>query len=184
MKSVINGTLNPAAGGLSAGIASLNSGFDPTGGLGSGQPLGWDQMTALYNKYCVIAWSVKIEWCTTDNTNPTMVGFTPTTQSSALTSYSHYKELPGTKSLIITPDIDKGQIFAKGGVKRYFVPPGGKLLSNENCTSSVGGSPTNILYGHVWAQAMDGSADPALLNYVVTIWQRIVFFDPVIPARS
>lgn len=186
MKTVTYGSLNPGAGTLTAGTFNLNSGFDPTGAAGSGQPLGWDQMTALYNKYCVISWSVKIEFCTTDNAaaTATVVGFTPTTQSSALTTFAHYKELPGTVSAITTPDKDRITLFARGGVKKYFLPPGGKLLSNENLSAAIGGSPTNVLYGHYWAQSMDGAADPAVCNFIVTMWQKIVFFDPVIPARS
>lgn len=184
LKSVIPFTFNPGAGVVSFGDVYLNSAYDPTGNIASGQPLGYDQYTALYNRYCVVAWSVKLEWCTTDNTVPVVVGFTPSTSSTALTSYSHYKELPGTKSMIITPDIDKGLIFARGGVKKWYVPPGGKLLSNENLSSAVSGNPTNILHGHLWAQAMDATSDPAPIQVICTIWQRTVFFDPVIPARS
>lgn len=184
MKSVATFSLNPGVGTLVNNTLYLNSGVDPTGTVGTGQPLGWDQMAALYGKYCIIAWSVKLEWCTGDNAVPTCVGFTPTTQFAALASFSHYKELPGTVSTIVTPDVDKTALFTRGGVKKYFVPPGGKLLSNENCVSAIGGSPTNILYGHVWAQAMDAAADPSTIQCIVTVWQRVIFFDPTIPARS
>lgn len=183
-KTCTYGALNPGAGAISVTKQNLNSCFDPTGEAGSGQPLGWDQMTALYNKYCVVAWSVKFEWVSTDNTNALIVGFTPTTSSTALTNYAHYKELPGTVSAIITPDIDRGRLFSKGGVKKWFMPRGGKILSNENLTSSTGGSPTNILYGHMFAQSIDGSADPATVNFIMTVYQKVVFFDPVIPSRS
>lgn len=186
MKTVYNNSLNPGAGSLDYDYFQLNSGYDPTQTLSTQQPLGWDQMTALYNKYCVISWSAKIECVTTDNTATvaTVIGFTPMTQSGNLTSFNHYKECPGTTSAITTPDMDRVTFFARGGVKKWFLPPGGKLLSNENLVSAVGGSPTNLLFGHLWAQAIDGASDPGAVNYIITIWQKIVFFDPVIPARS
>lgn len=183
-KSVIYKLLDPGNGTLAASILKLNSGFDPSGDVGGQQPLAWDQYTALYNKYAVAKWGVKIEYASTDNTNPLVVGFTPTTKSTALSAYAHYKECPGTISGIVTPDIDKFQLYTKGRVKPYLMPAGGKLLSDEECTALISTDPSKILYGHLWAQEIGASADPAHIHMVVTVYQTVVFFDPVIPARS
>lgn len=188
MKSVVAFAIDPAGAGALGAIGTpwlkLNSGYDPTGILGSGQPLGYDQYTALYKRAAVAKWSCKIEICTVDNTTPICVGFTPTISSTALTNYNHYKELPGTVSSIVTPDVDKLTMFARGGVKKYFMPKSGRMLSDDQCTHAIGSDPTNLLYGHIWAQPMDQSSDAGIIRGVITIWQTVIFYQPEVPARS
>lgn len=188
LKSVVAVTLNPAAGGAIATIGSpwvkLNSAYDPTGVLGAGQPLGYDQYTALYKRAGVVKWSAKLELCTVDNAAPISVGITPTVSGTALSNYNHYKELPGTKSAIITPDVDKMTIFVRGGVKRYFMPKSGRLLSDERATHAIGADPSDLLYAHIWAQPMDQSSDAGVIHGILTLWQTVVFFQPEVPARS
>lgn len=185
LKTVFTYPLDPgAAGAISAATVKLSSAFDPAGGFGAGQPLGFDQYSTLYNRYAVIGWSVKIELVTTDNTNPTMVGFTPIVSSTTLTSFEHYKEVPGTVSMVLTPDIDKGTLFARGGVKRFLLGRGGKMLADDTVTAAVTADPTRMLHGHFWAQSVDAASDAAIVRAVVTLWQTVVFFVPVIPSRS
>lgn len=184
LKSVLYLSLNPGAGALSVQKFELNNAFDPTGSMGSGQPLGFDQYSALYQRCCVIGWSCRFEVVSTDNSSPIAVGFTPLVSSTDLTKYEHYKELPKTSSSVVTPDIDKLQMFARGGVKRFFLPPGGKILTDDTLSHAVSGGPSRKLYGHVWAQAMDGSSDPALVHVTVTLVQMCVFYVPEVPARS
>lgn len=183
LKTVFAGSMDAAAV-VTAKLIKLNSAYDPTGDIGTGQALGFDQYTALYQRCAVVGWKVKIEYCTTDNTYPVCVGFTPMVKSSALNDYSYYKELPGTVSSIVTPDQDKVTLTSKGGVKKFFLPPGGKLLTDDTLTHGVAGDPSRILYGHLWYGALDGSSDPPAMRYIVTIEQLVVFFVPEIPARS
>lgn len=185
LKTVLSTNIDPNAGGALAGnYMKLNSAFDPEGAWGNDQPLGFDQYSAFFAKYCVISWSVKIEAVTVDNTTPIMIGFTPHISATLLADYQQYKEAPATVSMILTPDIDKGLLQTRGGVKRYLLPGGGKMLSNPNLSSSTTADPTDILYGHLWAQPVDKASDAGITRFVITIWQKIVFFDPVIPARS
>lgn len=178
-------SLNPAAGAIAAYALSLNSAFDPLGGMSATQqPLGFDQYAALYNRYSVVAWRISLEVVSTDNTNPCVVGFTPLPSSTGLTTYLHYKELPGTVQRMITPDVDKVYLGARGSVKRWLSPRGAKILSNDNFSALIGANPAKLLYGHIYAQAMDGSADPSSINVVVRLQQFVVFHEPVTPARS
>ena len=77
LKTVVVFSIDAGAGTIYQQSVKLNSAFDPTGTLGSGQPLGFDQYTALYQRCAVVKWSVKLEICSTDNTNPLVIGFTP-----------------------------------------------------------------------------------------------------------
>lgn len=184
-KTVKYFTLNPVAGDLYSQQLKLNSPFDPNGGAGSEQPLGWDQYTALYQRSAVVSWSVNIEAVSTDNTNPIKIGFTPMVSSTGLTEYQHYMELPATVSTVLTPDIDKTLLRSRGGVKKWFLPRGGRMLADDTLSHGTSaGDPSRILYGHVWAEAMDGAADPATVHFTVTMWQTCVLYVPAIPARS
>lgn len=164
----------------------MNSGLDPLGDISaSEQGLGFDQYEALYNKYAVVGWNVKVEFVTTENTVPLVVGFTPTTYSGGLTDYKRAKELPGTVSRIVTPDLDKITLLTSGKVKRWFMPNGGKLLSNEDLTANVSANPASLLYGYIWTQPLDMTSDPTgSVHFCVTVEQVIVFFDPKAPSRS
>lgn len=183
-KTVTYKSLNPGAGTIATAILNLNSAFDPTGNIGAEQPLAFDQYTALYKRYAVIKWGVKMEFVSTDNSNPVVVGFTPKTDNTALTAYAHYKEAPGTVSGVITPDIDKFVLYTKGRVSPYFLPKGGKILTDDTLSALISADPSKLLYGHLWAQDIAASADPSAVNCILTIYQTVVFYDPVIPSRS
>lgn len=185
LKSSMFFALNPAAGAISTLYCHLNSAYDPMGSIsGTRQPLGFDQYMALYNRYTVIGWKVTLEAVSTDNTNPLVIGFTPSVTSTALTTVYHYKELPGTVQRILTPDIDKTALATKGSVKRWLCPSGGKLVTEADYSGTASTDPSRILSGHFYAQAMDESADPANVNFVVTLTQIVVFHNPITPSRS
>lgn len=170
---------------ISAHQFYLNSAFDPQGtASATAQGLGYDQYEALYKRYCVVGYKVTFEAVSTDNTNPIIVGFTPTPDSTALTTYNHYKELPGTVAKIMTPDIDKVYINAKGSVKRWMLPRGGKIYSDDLHSALFSTNPTKILYGHLWCSSTQNGTDPASVNIVYTIEQIVMFYDPKIPSRS
>lgn len=186
LKTHHNITFNPTAGAVDARVYQLNSAYDPTGAFGSGQPLGFDQMTAIYRKYCVVGWKVKVELVTSDNTVPTTVVFYPSTDATTVTTYPHAKELKGSRSFILTPDKDKGYITAWGNVEPWFYGgrKKGKILTDDNAIATYNQSPSRILYGHLLCEAMDETADPATVYCNVTIYQTIIFMDPIVPSRS
>lgn len=170
---------------LGGQVIKLNSAFDPLGDASASyQPLGFEQYQALYKRYCVIGWRVSIEVISTDNTNPIVVGFTATTQSSLLTSWESYRELPATVQRAVTPDIDKTYIGMKGSVKKWLAPRSGKMLSIEELNALLTADPERLLYGHLYVHVIDGSADPAKVHLAFKMRQLVVFYDPVIPARS
>lgn len=183
LKTSLNWSSDTAAGAMGSHILKLNSAYDPTGNGGSGQGLGFEQYEALYNKYCVVGWKVEATFISTDNTVPIAVGFTPTTQSTATGAYLQNKEMPGTVMRIITPDIDRIHLTAKGSVKRWLLPKGGHMLSEDTLQATVSTDPSRQLYGHLFTQCITG-ADPAAVNVVYTIEQIVIFFDPKVPARS
>lgn len=171
-----------AAGALSQVYLKLNSTYDPTGNIGTSQPYMRDQLAALYKRYQVTSYSVKIEWVTSDNTYPIIVGFTPQPETTALTAYAHYMELPGTVSRMCTMDVDKTILFKSGKVNSQLTP--GAIVSDDVLQADVGQDPARVLFGHVWAQVIDAAADAGKVTAVITLTQNVKFFDPITQARS
>lgn len=183
VRTVFTKTWNlAAASALVCNIAHLNSAHDPSGEFGSGQPLRHDQYSALFRKYQVMGWSIKLEVVTKDNTYPLMVGFNCLTTDTKLTSYEHYKELGGVSQLV-TPDMDKTLILARGGVRRYLHPRGSSG-SVEELQAAIGSDPTKLLYGHFWVQATDSGVDAGEITLVITLTQLVRYFQRESPARS
>lgn len=173
------------AGAITTQVINLNSAFDPAGTLSATQqPLGMDQYEALYNKYCVVGWKITVEAALLENSYPCVVGFTPTTNSTTLTSANHYRELPGTVSRLATPDVDKLYFKAKGSVKKWIVPKGGKLLSTDEGSAAIGSNPARMLYGHFFIQCLDSAQDAGVARLIVKQEQIVVFYDRKNPSRS
>lgn len=107
----------------------------------------------------MIRWGITIHWASNEPTTPLVVGITPMLESSALSDFRHYLEIPGTVFGMVTTDKDYRVTRARGAVKRYFIPPGGRMLSDDRVVAAVTSDPTSILYGHVWCQPADASTD-------------------------
>lgn len=84
----------------------------------------------------------------------------------------------------MTPDMDKVVFGKKGPVKSWLLPRGGRLLTDDLCTAAVTADPAKVLYGHIWTQPIDGTSDPGVVRFIVTLEQIVVFFSPKSPARS
>lgn len=185
LKTSFSLSLDPSTGNIATYLFNLNSAHDPLGNASATQQgLGADQYDALYKRYTIVGWKVKVEAVSTDNSAPIVIGFTPTAQDTALTNYNHYKELPATVSRIMTPDIDKVYFSTKGSVKKWLLPYGGRILIDDTLSAEMGSSPSKILFGHLWAQGANTGADPGAVYVIGTLEQVIVYYDTKIPARS
>lgn len=166
-------------------VFALNGCYDPTLALAAGQPLYFDQYMTLYQQYCVLGFKVLVECCCTDNTNPIVIGFTPMTTSTPFTVPEHYIEAKGTTHRIMTPDVDKIAFANKGSVRKWLLPRGGKLTTNDTYCGTSSANPTTVLFGHLWAAALTYTGvDPSAVPYIIRIEQIVKFFNPITPARS
>lgn len=152
------------------------------------QPLGYDQYKALFREAIVLGSHIKLEVINNDSTDAFVVGVTPVPQSqgtTALTDYEHYLEYPGTKHVLVTPDMDKQFLNAKISVKKHMHKT--KIRDNDNLKVNLVTEtpPTDITYWHVWSQPMDKASDPTGdIALVVTMEYLVLLINPIIPARS
>lgn len=187
LSTTMRAQIDAAAGSaITAQVFSLNSAYDPTAAISAQQPLFFDQHMTIYQQYCVLGYKIKLQICSTDNTNPIVIGFTPMTTSTALTDPGHYIECKGTSYKIMTPDIDKVWLTNKGSVRKWLLPRGGgKLWMNDTYCGTASASPVTNLYGHLWISALASSGvDPATAHYIIKVEQIVKFFNPINPARS
>lgn len=160
--------------------------IDPTGGHGTQQPLYFDQMAALYHKAIVIGYKVMVRFHNTGSV-ASMVGITamPENQgSTALTDYEHYLETRGTKSRLLSPDVDHTTLVYKVNTRKHHHL---KSLKDEaeyhNIISGSPTSPTKGAFIHIWSQPTDRTTTNSV-EFVITIEQLVLLFDPIIPTRS
>lgn len=182
-------SLDPAASGaIATNILKLNSAYDPQGNAGgsggTGQGMGYDSLENLYHKYCVVSYRITVEAVSTDNTYPIAVGFCPCRDSSPLSSFTQYKEMPGNVQRIMTPDIDKIVFNNSGSIKKWMLPRRANLYSDDLLASTTNSDPSRVLYGHLYCQSLEGSADVAQIRLIVTMDQFVRFYEPKVQARS
>lgn len=186
LKTVFGGAFNAGVGTVAAAIWAANGCNDPYLADASAQPLGFDQWSTLYRRYVVIGYRLDIRAIAQDNTNPIVVGITPLTSSTALTSYAQYQEAPGTVFEFMTPDLDKTRLSLKGSVKKFLYGGmrRGGLLADDEVSALTSANPTRPVYLHCWVAAADTAVDPAAVLVNATLHQIVVFFDPIVPGRS
>lgn len=183
LKTVKYISLNPgAAGAIATATFLINSANDPTGASGSGQPLGFDQMASVYERYAVIGAKIFVECTSAEATHPIAVGLHAEKDSSALTSYEHYKELPSTQMRLMTPEQDKVTMALKVPISRLYGHR--KFLSDNRLSAYTTADPDDKAYIHVFAQPVDQTTDVGVVHLVCTIYQTIVFYTPRVLARS
>lgn len=186
LQTVFRCDINPAASSAVTALTfALNGATDPTLATSAQKPLFFNQYMTLYQQYTVLGYKILVEAVSSDNTNPIVLGFTPKTDSTTLTDPSYYIENKGTVHRMVTQDIDKVVFGAKGSIKKWLRPSGGTLTNDVTYSGTASANPTTILYGHLWAAAVNGaSTDPSTVNLIVRIEQVVRFFNPITPARS
>lgn len=155
-----NGTLNAASGAISVTSLKANSLDDPSQILSTAVPLSLDQWAAHYQKYIVLGSKVTLRFSQTANTGPGIVGIHLDDDSTALTNYSHYRELPLTKTKMLTTQKDYATIVMKYSGKRFWRLSNIKDDSEQEASfSTTPQSPADVAYFHIFAQDMVGSSN-------------------------
>lgn len=178
--------LNCTSGSLSYSAIQGNSCDDPYVGSGTGQPLGYDQWKTLYQGAYVL--SSKVSYTVHNTSSECIVfGITPMNGPqgfSPLASYEHYREVSGTRSRILSPDVDHGYLSGATSTK--------KQLHRKNITDEddlklnlvTETQPTDMYYWNVWVQPIDQASTVNGIECIVDVEYIVLLTDPIIPTRS
>lgn len=184
-KAVETINLTSASGAIVVRHIQMNSIDDPFVGSGTGQPLGYDQYTALYEFAHVLASKVVVRVFNSGSTS-ILFGITPVGLNQGttdLTDCEHYMELPNTRVRLFSPDVDHGIVANKISTKKFLGIS--KILdTNEyrvNLTDET--PPSKLAYWHLWMQSQDHATSGGA-TVTVTVEYIVLLHDYKIPARS
>lgn len=151
----------------------------------AGQPTGHDQMSALFEKYCVVSCSYKITFInfSTTNTNICAIQITDssstTTDMSLLLSQGQVEFKPivtlngGNSSCEFTGYINNPKVM---GVSRK------NYLDESAYQAQFGSNPSDVSFLNIY-NADSGTGTAATLNYTVVIEYNVLLFGgTLVPA--
>lgn len=174
-----------ASGAIETRLVNVMAIPDPTSGHTNQQFLGYDQWKELYKKGVVIGVKMKVEVHNKGSVGM-MVGICPQPENntnSTHNSFEHYCEQGQTKSLLLSPDVDKATLFYKLGTRKWLHL---KSLRDEDafhCTLSTEAEPTRTFWITTFFQPVDQSTQCGY-ECIITYEFLIRLFDPIVPARS
>lgn len=158
---------------------------DPYVGNSAAQPLGYDQIKTLWNKCYVVG--VKVTAMVHNKGSAAVqYGFTPMPEnqgSTALTTIAHYMELSGTKSQMLTPDVDRSVLIYKINPSKYVGVSRPRYEDAFHCDLDNETAPTRTAYLHLWCQPLD-AATTNTCELLLKTEYLVRVFDPIVPARS
>lgn len=175
-------TLDPIAIGIADVVYRINDLYDPYYAIGGHQPLGFDQMMALYKRFHVVGAKVTAKFASADETSARstiITGLMISSDPTLLTNVSTVIEQPGTVWSYAQLGSDIKRLVNKYSVKKQQGIT--NLMDNHELSGSDSASPSPSFtdYLHVFAATPPGIADSAPVTVCVQIDYLAVFSDPI-----
>lgn len=165
-KEAIN--LDPTAGQFKTYLYKTNDLYDPNYTGTGHQPMGYDQLAAVYTHYAVLKSRIKVTQITAP-ANPICFGVLMTDQNGSSGPWPAVCEQPPSCVRFLTP--------TQGSLSPMVVKHSFDLKKATGVTDAldssysgvVGASPSDSFYYVVFLQALDQSTDVAAMWYVIEI---------------
>lgn len=178
LRTVLNysAQITPASIPVYEYLFNLNSLFDPDRTGTGHQPLGFDQIKTLYNRYRVYKVHYQIHWLTT-TTDPVMIIAVPTNESPGIgsleTALETYSEQHSKAGNVYTPCYVRGTVdLAKLNGKTLQ-----QYTDDDTTQAVIGSSPSELLILHACFASLSVSN---VTGYaVVKLAFECEFSDPI-----
>lgn len=159
---------------------------DPYGTSSAQQPLGYDQWKTLYRTAYVLGCKVKLTVWNNDTT-ACVFGVTVMDKNqgtTALTNYEYYREVPKTRSRLLSPDVDHGYIVNQTSTKKALNVR--NITDNDTLRTNLQSdtAPSETYYIHAWCQPINQAATMSSVPCVLDVEYLVLLTNPIIPARS
>ncbi len=180
-------TVNPLAGGaVNEHFFTANGLFDPDISGTGHQPLGFDQLMAIYDHFVVIGARISCWVTSIDTTYPQLVSLSVNDDTTGFTSITNVIENGTCKWRLFNP-ITAGAASAPK-LMTYNVNPNkflsrSKPMADPQLKGSVSGNPQEQCYFVIACQPTT-SVDSAGIQVAVTIDYKAIFFEPVDLSQS
>lgn len=173
-KYVTYNTINATSGLFAAHSYHTNALYDvdPTG-VSIHQPMYFDQMAALYNRYTVVGSKIKITAAPTTSV-PVIWGIfiNDDTTSPATMQGAREQSTSTWKLWTSASPPSENTIIKKWSAKKYY---GGSVLANPNISGTSSANPLTTPQYFVYAQSQDGSSTATVVHHVeltlIAIWK-------------
>ncbi len=172
---------SPTAGNVFVG----NSLYDPEFAVGGNQPVGYDQLSALYYRYRVLGSRCRVRFVpSTASTTPFFACLYPTNLSTTLSSPTLASQQPYAKDLIVMgQNPTRVTLESKMATNVICGEPPEKVLYDDVYSAAFNASPLSPWYWIATLQSTDGITNIAG-NIVVEIWYDAEFYFRVLLAQS
>lgn len=181
---VSGGSFSGNTGAIGVNTFKCNSLADPTGNFSSILPLGTDQWAGMYTEYIVVGARYIVDVHASAATGSVLVGLNVMRSATTLTTYGHYMEMPGAKTVMMSSDADRGRLVANFSAKKHFKVTNLKDVGHLKADySTTPGDPTDLAYMHLWCQDTTGS-ETCTVDCVIRAEFIVLLRESVQPARS
>lgn len=164
-------------------IYKVNSMYDFENVLGGEQPMGYDQLMQLYNKYLVIGYKGHMHMASTTS-GKVKVGVYFDTTTTQINDWERIME-NGAKYVVLG-DTGSGNdikvLKFKINPNKFLGIP--KPQTDDTVKGSVGLDPAKMCYMHIIFQSLDSLADPGIIRFDMNSEFAVVLSDPAILNRS
>jgi len=163
-----------------------NSLSQPFGGLSNVLPLGCDQWAAMYRRYCVVGAKLFIKVHNVTSTGAVTYGLTPYAagNTTAATEAAGFLEMPGTRSRLLSPDMDHSGLAIGMSTKRYAHVRNLKDAHNlHGDLAAQPSAPTTELRAYFWHHDTNATETYTIEGFL-TIEVVVLLLDRILPTRS
>lgn len=174
-----------AAGAMERYLISMTNIVDPFGGGSAQQPLGYDQWKTLYSKAKILGAKVKMTVHNAGTAEPIMMGMNPRypNASATLADWEYNVEVAGSKSRLLSQDVDHGFLVMARSTKKMMDLKNIKDADDIECNIATDTGPTDTAYIEAWTQPFDKTIATAA-DIIVQVDYIVLLYDPIIPSRS
>lgn len=167
-----------ALGACSVKVFSCNSLYDPNVTGGGHQPMGFDQLITLFNRYTVVRANIEVEFVSSTGSNSQVVGICQLADASTVTNPQIYGENQPNKMRILPPNGSQSKVTLSVPFDASKWSSKTDVKDNYELSGTVSTSPSDQAYWHIY------TSDPvnftgSLGSYVnIKIVYDAVFWDP------
>lgn len=192
-----------AAGGQHASTLKLNSIVNPGASFNyltdsnaphAHEPLGYSQMSAIYDQYVVSDVRVRVDYFINERANQgtdgdlyaMIIGCAPLDNNSEKTYVGHYEELDLAQWVAASPE-SVGRLSFSISPSKFFGIPKSQQLSDNTLRAGFGADPTNMMYLHTFAHLIDqniGISPNVQVSLNYTVEYDVVWMEPKALAQS
>jgi len=170
-----NGTAS--AGTVGGFFFKANGIYDPRSALGGHQPLGYDQLTPIYNHWIVNASRIKCTFSTRDEVDdvvhPVVVGIYDDDDGSNSLDYHALAEgSPRSRLKQLTTNNDNVVIYSSWKNTRTFGPA---TMSDPTQRGSITADPTETHQWYIWWYNIGNTSH--LVNVLIDVEYDVTFFE-------